>query len=318
MTRSFLAFAFATALLLLVAPAPARRPVKPRPLGGGGFGVSKSKQPKLDAKAKRLLANLGGNIDAAQEQHFQAALKNLATKEPALHEELMAVEPGELPTGEAHTKLVELFWDAAATYFPARQRSVDGGMSAGMNAKISAIAGCAAAAGPAVVDVGCGDGMMVPHLAHAGAEPARYLGLDLSAKMVAAAAAAHPAATFRRADFLALPPEAGAFDCCLLNGASQFFADQHALVAAAAAWVRPGGRIVLAHAQGAAFVRSEHEGNPAVARSCLPTPTELSALADALQLELLPAEVCAPAAPGGTPHTHEGEAFYLVALQKGS
>lgn len=60
-------------------------------------------------------------------------------------------------------------------------------------------------AGPAVLDVGCGDGALLPHLLRAGADAGRYLGIDLSARMVAAAAAAHPAATFRRAARLLRP-----------------------------------------------------------------------------------------------------------------
>lgn len=162
---------------------------------------------------------------------------------------------GGLPTGAAHAKLVELFWDAVAAYIPARQRSVgESGMSAKARRQIDAIAGCAASAGPAVLDVGCGDGALLPHLLRAGADAGRYLGIDLSARMVAAAAAAHPAATFRRADFLELDPS-GEYDCCLLNGASQFFADQSCLVGAAAAAVRSGGRVVIAHAQGAGMWR---------------------------------------------------------------
>ena len=101
----------------------------------------------------------------------------------------------------------------------------------------------------------------------------------------------------------------------LLNGASQFFADQAALIGATTKWLRPSGRIVIAHAQGAAFVRDEHRGNPAVARSCLPLPSELSAIAEALDLEVLPAEECVPTTYTAS-HTLEGEDFYLVALQK--
>ena len=55
---------------------------------------------------------------------------------------------GGLPTGAAHAKLVELFWDAVAAYIPARQRAVgESGMSAKARRQIDAIAGCAASAG---------------------------------------------------------------------------------------------------------------------------------------------------------------------------
>ena len=310
--------------LVLVTPArasfagksPKRKPAKKA--GGGGFGSAPvAKLPKLDAKAKKLLQQLDGNVDAAQEQHFQGALQRLSRDDPALFDELMGADGG-LPTGAAHAKLVELFWDAVAVYMPARKRAVDGGLGAKMRAKVEAIAGCATASGPAVLDVGCGDGAMLPHLLRAGAAKAQYLGLDVSPRMVELASAAHPGAAFRAAEFLDLTPTADApYDCCLLNGASQFFADQQALVAAAAAWVRPGGRVVLSHAQGAAFVADEHRGNPAVARSPLPDPLQLKDLAEALAMELLPAEECvAGGLVAGEQHTLEGESFYLVALQK--
>ncbi|EOD11855.1 hypothetical protein EMIHUDRAFT_214195 [Emiliania huxleyi CCMP1516] len=270
---------------------------------GGGFGAAASKQTSLDAAAKRLLKEAGGDVDVAQEKSFQNAMRALSRSEPELFEAWPSLDSGALmeakgglPTGAAHAKLVELFWDAVAAYIPARQRSVG---ESGMSAK---------ARRPAVLDVGCGDGALLPHLLRAGADAGRYLGIDLSARMVAAAAAAHPAATFRRAaraDFLELDPS-GEYDCCLLNGAppqrataarapppslqlpsprsvllewcraSQFFADQSCLVGAAAAAVRSGGR--------------EHG------------------------LQVLPAEECAP---GRTPpHTLEGHDFYLVALRK--
>ena len=84
--------------------------------------------------------------------------------------------------------------------------------------------------------------------------------------------------------------------------------------AKAAACLRPGGRIVISHAQGAAFVREENAGNPAVARACLPEPEQLAALADEFNLDVLPAEQCLPGAEPS--HTLQGEDFYLVALEK--
>ena len=290
--------------------------------GGGGFGASSAKQPKLDPKAKRILKEMGGNVDAAQEAHFQNAMRALRKDDPSVYEELMSARDG-LPTGDAHAKLVELFWDAVAVYLPARERGTDGAsMGAKMKSKVEAIAYCsteargAVGAAAAVLDVGCGDGAMVPHLQSAGADIGGYLGLDLSERMVDAAAAAHPKAAFRQADMLSLDPRPD-FDTVLLNGASQFFADQTALVRSATEWLRPDGRVVIAHAQGAAFVREEHRGNPAVARSCLPDPAQLRSIADELQLEVLPAEACVPAASAlGSSHTLEGEDFYLVALQK--
>ena len=55
----------------------------------------------------------------------------------------------------------------------------------------------------------------------------------------------------------------------------------------------------------------------AIARSCLPTPSELEEIAAELNLAVLPASECVKdGTVGGAPHTLEGDDFYLVALQK--
>lgn len=72
-------------------------------------------------------------------------------------------------------------------------------------------------------DVGCGTGAFLDHLDRAGAAPARYLGLDLSAAAIAlagrrhAAAVAEGRAAFRVADLLRDPP-AGRFAHVVANG----------------------------------------------------------------------------------------------------
>ena len=48
----------------------------------------------------------------------------------------------------------------------------------------------------------------------------------------------------------------------------------------------PGASIVLTHANGAAFVRDEAEGNPATVLSIMPSVRELQALADGLDFGL--------------------------------
>ena len=62
--------------------------------GGGGFGATANKEPKLDAKAAKILKQVGGNVDAAQEQHFQSALRRLEKKDPELFTVLMEAEGG--------------------------------------------------------------------------------------------------------------------------------------------------------------------------------------------------------------------------------
>ena len=280
--------------------------------GGGGFGATANKEPKLDAKAAKILKQVGGNVDAAQEQHFQSALRRLEKKDPELFTVLMEAEGG-LPTGDAHKKLVELFWDAVAVYMPARKRDTDSTkMGAEMRSKIESIATLSTASGPAVLDVGCGDGAMLPHLLKAGAEQGQYLGIDIASTMIDRAEMAHPKAMFKRAEFLNLDPMSEAYDGVLLNGVSQFFEDDLVLIDRATKWLKPGGLVVVSHAQGAKFVADEHDGNRAVARSLLPSPERLNEIADALRMEVLTAEECVP---DNSAHTLEGDDFYLVALR---
>lgn len=64
--------------------------------------------------------------------------------------------------------------------------------------------------GAAVLEVGCGFGDFLDHAAAQGVRPSRYLGVDVSERMVRGAQARHPAATFRVLDILdseAEPPE---------------------------------------------------------------------------------------------------------------
>lgn len=66
-------------------------------------------------------------------------------------------------------------------------------------------------------DVACGTGAFLTHLQDHGAQPARYLGVDLSAKAIAMARANHPQADFAVTDILADPPTE-MFDYVVANG----------------------------------------------------------------------------------------------------
>ena len=188
--------------------------------------------------------------------------------------------------GVAHEKLVELTWDAAAAFLPA----LGAGRLAGFDAELKLIAAACVAPAPApapaahraragkqragggggggggatgpggasVLDVGCSDGALVPYLQAAGAEPSRYVGIDLSERMLRAARDTHPAlppSAFRRCSFVDpaldrhLAPDGGGgggdggggggggdggggggggrptFDAVLFNGTLHFLAD---------------------------------------------------------------------------------------------
>jgi hypothetical protein len=94
------------------------------------------------------------------------------------------------------------------------------------------------------------------------------------------------------------------FDTILFNGSLQFFDDTFATLAAAVERVPDqGGRIVVSHVQGAAFVRHECRTNPSVAVKYLPTQEQLQQWQRDLGVRLLE-------------DAKDDDDFYLVVLEK--
>ena len=243
-----------------------------------GFGAAppKSRRPQLTGVAKKFYTEHEGDLDSVQADLFGHYLQNMRARDPDLYADLVkAQRRDEAATARGKEALVALTWDVIADCLP-----VMGGEDAAMTAKLAA---CAAAVPPgAVLDVGCGDGAMVPHLARAGVLES-YVGIDVSERMVAAARRRHPKRTFEAVGFLDYV--GGPFDSVLFAGSLQFFAGAAEALGAAAALLKPGGAVVVAHARGAAFVRDEARGNPATARP-LPTLDELAAAAAPLGLDV--------------------------------
>ena len=223
-----------------------------------GFGAAKPEkgrrteegsatQPALDC-----LRRADGDLDRAQSLYFADAARALRTREPQAFERLVAFKQshaaaaptsGAAHVGEsdagAHELLLELTWDSVAAFMPEAQRptrEIEGRLRRIAHAATDGL-------GPVsgtLLDVGCGDGALVPHVAAAAA--CDYVGIDLSSVMVARARRAHPAARFERRSFSAWAERPGAPRCAsiVFNGALQFFADQKATLALAAAHLAPG------------------------------------------------------------------------------
>jgi SAM-dependent methyltransferase len=103
------------------------------------------------------------------------------------------------------------------------------------------------APGEHVLDVGCGPGVLAPHVAGAGA---RYTGVDASRKLIAFARRHHGAhGRFVTGDATRLPelPEVGegAFDAAVFLLSIQDIDPLEAALASAARALRPGGRLVM-------------------------------------------------------------------------
>merc|ERR1712182_47196 len=93
------------------------------------------------------------------------------------------------------------------------------------------------------LDVGCGNGLLLPFALACGCPAAAYRGIDVSSRMIALAEKAHSGAKFEGATFgseswadLLAEGSGGeaAYDAIVFNGSLQFFADIKATLTQAA------------------------------------------------------------------------------------
>ena len=119
----------------------------------------------------------------------------------------------------------------------------------------------AAGVGPGsrVLDVACGTGVLFPWYLRR--QAGAVLGVDLSPEMVriAAGKVTDPRIRVLCADMETLPVTE-VFDCCVVYNAFPHFEDPERLVSRLALWVRPGGRIAIAHGMGLEALRRHHAG----------------------------------------------------------
>ena len=95
-----------------------------------------------------------------------------------------------------------------------------------------------------VLDLGCGMGQLAQHLATAGA--AEVIGVDISERMLALAAAehAHPRVTYQREAIERATFPSSRFDLVVSSLAFHYVEDYAGLVRRIAAWLAPGGSLV--------------------------------------------------------------------------
>lgn len=212
-----------------------------------GFGMSpeQAQLKELEKSVQLLLKESGGNVHIAHEAHFAAGIERLRTDDPERWSAMMDNNT----TGVGREALMELQWDTLSAFAAYGEDTLRG-----QKAKLRAIAtaSCAGLAEAAtILDVGCGDGLMVPFLQEVGAtmDGSSYLGVDLSGNMIARARAVHPKVRFEAASFLSAPTCAppNAYDCVLLAACAHLFEDPLVMLQRAAACTAPGGRIVIAH-----------------------------------------------------------------------
>ena len=114
------------------------------------------------------------------------------------------------------------------------------------------------APGGVIADVGCGKGVMFPHLLNTG--PAKLVAVDVSGEMLRLAGELFSDARIEyvNGDFLdaPLPP----LDAAVIFNAYPHFTDKAALAAKLAQAVKPNGTAVIAHSMGREALNAHHTG----------------------------------------------------------
>jgi SAM-dependent methyltransferase len=101
------------------------------------------------------------------------------------------------------------------------------------------------APGQAVLDVGCGTGVVAREAAGRMGGQGRVVGLDLNQGMLAVARRLRPDIGWRQGDAAALPFQDSSFDVVLCQAALMFFPDRAAALQEMARVVAPGGTVAV-------------------------------------------------------------------------
>lgn len=117
--------------------------------------------------------------------------------------------------------------------------------------------------GSRVLDVACGTGVLFPYYAQRGA--AQVTAVDISPKMAGLAAGkvtGDPRFQVICGDIEGLEPT-GEFDCCVVYNAFPHFPEPERLICKLAGWLRPGGRLTVAHGMSLHDLDHHHAGHAA-------------------------------------------------------
>jgi SAM-dependent methyltransferase len=106
--------------------------------------------------------------------------------------------------------------------------------------------------GEVVLDVGTGAGVLIPLIkSH---HPSAILACDLAEKMLQRVREKYPEVCTYQADIAVLPLESASVDAIFMNAMYGNIADKPRACQNAARMLRPGGRLVVSHPEGRAFV----------------------------------------------------------------
>ena len=140
-----------------------------------------------------------------------------------------------------------------------------------------------AAAGPghAVLDVGTGTGVLVPHLLRAVGPAGRIVAVDVSPAMleVARGKGFPSRVSFLQADVQHLPLPDADFDRVICNAALPHFEDRAHSIREMVRVLRPGGTLAISHPIGRQAVNRRHrEAGGPVEEDRVPPPEAMTAL----------------------------------------
>jgi SAM-dependent methyltransferase len=138
--------------------------------------------------------------------------------------------------------------------------------------------------GETVLDVGTGAGVLLPLIQSYG--PSRVLACDLAELMLDRARRNHPRVLFFQCDVVRAPFKAGCLDAVFMNAMFGNLADKTAVCSHAAGALKPGGRLIVSHPEGTAFVdRLRAAGDLFIER--FPTREEFRELLAPVGLDLI-------------------------------
>lgn len=134
-------------------------------------------------------------------------------------------------------------------------------------------------AGSRIADIGCGRGVMVPHLLRT--DPSQLIELDISGEMMRLNRerwGAHPRVTFHCGNVLeaALPT----LDAAMIFNAYPHLMEKKTLAARLSKLLSPGGTVVVAHSAGKEFINGIHRGDGPCERISVPLRTPPEEYAD--------------------------------------
>lgn len=126
--------------------------------------------------------------------------------------------------------------------------------------------------GYTVCDVGCGPGVLVPHILKRIGDTGVLYEIDVSEKMIEINRGLHPQENihFIAADIADQPAPESSCDVVICFSCFPHFQDKPGALAAAARMLKPGGFLCIAHFDSAHGINHRHAKHPAVQHDMLP------------------------------------------------